>query len=175
MASVTGEGIALALNRVDSFDPERGDLTHWCFLHAWKIADRDLDCMTRDLRADRVAEEQAPYESQQEDPFDRFFCSQELAGLFRHLTREQTLALAYVHYLGYSVRETAVILRRKENAVHALIHRGREKARQVYREMMTVKSNRKMEPNSVPTSHPRPRSSLSSEEDDDGESSFRAC
>lgn len=168
--SVTGEAIAKALPK---YNPERGPFFYWAFLEARSQASDELDKEQRRLSAtDRfeiAAEVCAP---PPRDDFGDYLLRDELYGLLEQLTPDQRDALCLYYLAELPVKEVALIMNRRTNAVDALIFRALRKARLLYAKQNNLKLSTaalNAKPNGRKTV--RPRDSLDSDPDDPDSSS----
>lgn len=133
LTSATYEGITLALDSEDKFDPTRSDFVHWAYLKTRKAAWRDI---RREQRHGELIEllEREPVTTSDDDPFGQnLLAGSMLDGLRLELTNDQMKALALIYVIGFSHQEVAVELRRDRHAIDALVHRAKAKARLVYK------------------------------------------
>lgn len=167
--STATEAIALGLAERNKYDPQRGGVTTWFYLKARRIAFRDIRCEERQFELWRAIEQQPPTDITAPDPFGQVLLDDDIPEVLAELSQAQVQALALVYYVGYSHQEAASILKRERNAVDALLHRARQKAREIYRrKQQEEKSPRPIAPEQDDSPHDsfRPRSSLSSPDDD---------
>jgi len=158
--SVANEGVAIALDDSENFDPTRGDLIHWFYLKARKVAFREIRQEMRFRKSQKsVAEATLPPE---EDVFAHFLLSDELVDILTEITEEQKQALALVYLIGFNHAQAAQILKKQRNAIDALIFRAKKKSREVYcRKMAGSVPSRPL--STTKRGLPQPRSSLSSD------------
>lgn len=169
---MTGEAIAKGLAEISSFHPNRGDFIQWCYLKARKLAERDLRSQQRYSKLRERLEEESDIchfaEQIHQDPFAHYLLSDDLYEVLDMLTRDQKRVLSLVYLVGFSPEEAALILKRKRNAVDALVHRAKQKAREFYRLRMQAEKE-KTDPTPTPpssSSTPKPRSALSDDDDE---------
>ncbi len=161
LTSATNEGIAIALDADDKWEHAKGDFAYWCYLKTRKAAYRDLEREKKHAELISILKREPALTSQ--DPFAKnLLLGAKLDGIVKELTRDQKQALAYIYLVGYSPEETAIILKRQRNAVDALVHRAKKKAREVYQRNTTSQSPIENDRQDSVRSH-RPRSSLSTE------------
>lgn len=161
--SAVNEGISIALDDGEHFDPTKGDLIHWCYLKARKVADRDIRQERRHRKAEQSALETGP--EPEKDPFAHYLLTDQLVEILEEITQEQKQALSLVYLMGFSHEQTAYLLKRQRNAIDALIFRAKKKSREVYRRKMETEGLSPQPPDRR-IDFPQPRSSLSSEPDE---------
>lgn len=167
--SAVGEGIATGLAQIEKFDATRGDLVHWLYLKARKIAWRDLKQEQRYRELVELLEKECSIQKFHTDPFAHLLLNDELFDVLRELSRDQYEAVMLVYFIGMTPQEAGCMMKRERNAVDALIHRAKEKARNVYRKRRLPPSSIQKDgsPRQTDITPPRPRSTLSSENDED--------
>ena len=165
--SAVGEAIAIGLAQHETFDPTKSDLIHWFYLKARKIAQRDLKQEQRHHDLVAILEKECPLQDFHSDPFAHFLLNDELFEVLTQLSEDQYQAVMLVYFVGMSPREAGCMMKRERNAVDALIHRAKEKARKLYRQRMLPPPLPETGSPSPGGDLPKPRSSLSSEDDED--------
>lgn len=171
--STASEAIGLGLAEKAKYDPLRGSVTTWFLMKARRLAQRDIRKAENDLRLIHVLEQEPP-PPETEDPFADYLLSDELSEVLQELTQLQLQALGLIYMVGLSYEEAAAFLKKDRNAVDALVHRAKAKAREVYRRKFPTHYRHPPKPSPTPKNlkpKARPRSSLggSDDEDSDGE------
>jgi RNA polymerase sigma factor (sigma-70 family) len=164
LLGLADEAISVGLSDMDKFDPSRSELNYWFYLKARRLAFRDIKQEENHLKLLKKLAQEARTQETAEDPFGKFLLDGELEAVLEDLSAIQLQALGLVYLVGFSHQETAFILKKKRNAVDALLYRARDKAREVYRKN---RDSRKESSDSSDNPRPRPRSTLSGPDDDD--------
>ena len=168
LLGAVGEGISVALNHIDKFDPSKSNLTHWCYLKVRKIAYRDLQREEKYFQLRKILAQEEPV-IEETDPFAHILLSGELFEVLEELSPPQVQALSLVYLIGFPPEQAAQIMKKQRNALDALIFRAKQKAREVYRRKMSPPANEPDPRAPGRDAHmPRPRSSLP--DPDEGES-----
>jgi RNA polymerase sigma factor (sigma-70 family) len=127
---LVGEGIALALNQIDKWDPERGDFLYWAYLKTKCLIRNDLIRLKARKRfCSEALEPEMRDHRQKHDPQKRGMIQQQLHEIFQGLTEDQGKALVLRHLLDLSVKEIEALTGRPSSTIYTLLSRAGKKAR----------------------------------------------
>lgn len=162
--AVVDESLAKALSR---YDRNKGRFFSFAMEIAKNLAFDELDKEERRLRAlNKLALTVEPLLSPPRDEFGRYLLRDELYELLGQLSPDQRDALALYYLAELPVKEIALIMDRRANAVDALIFRALKKARILYAKQNKLNLSSKIlnsRPNGRRTA--RPRDDLDSDPD----------
>lgn len=125
------EGIALACQQRDRWNPDKGGFVLWCSLKTEDVLRRELRKRTAFLRILRRVEEQVRLAPGPKDEFTRHLIRRELYDHFNGLTPDQRKALTMYYLLDIPVAEISQVMNKEPKAVYGLLHRAKKKLRQL--------------------------------------------
>ena len=123
------DGILAAQAKIDKWDPERGDLHYWCYLHARTCARDSLRRANhyKAIRSDLIQE--ARERAQAYDPIDGMLERWEVGEVLDCLNSAQKEVMSLYYLYGLEVPKIARIVKCAPKTVYATLDRARKKLR----------------------------------------------
>lgn len=130
---LVGEGIAVALSRIDNWEREKCDFLHWAFLQTRDLMNKDLKKRNRRVSTTDYEEHYDHNRSKKTtryDPENKLLVKERLRSVLQSLSPEQGQALAFRYLLGFPVKEMERLTGRSGVSIYSLLQRAKVKARE---------------------------------------------